>query len=233
MQIMNNLSANEWFAGLGSPAGNPHLAHLGVHLRTAYQAILSEPASGQRKLARPPRFPNTPIAHCTGNARVPCNHGRDVPAEAIKVSQTADLAWGSPVAAPALQAEPRPLGSGYRSRRPSEDSVVVARFALAAFMFLAGLPAMLSFCWLREIQTFWMNEGGYPVWLREVVLDAYYPLLFLNFFAMMSYVALLLRVPPRSQLSLRLNVLVLSLMGAALTFAAIYSVADNVMVIFL
>ena len=78
-----------------------------------------------------------------------------------------------------------------------------------------------------------MNEGGYPVWLREVVLDAYYPLLFLNFFAMMSYVALLLRVPPRSQLSLRLNVLVLSLMGAALTFAAIYSVADNVMVIFL
>lgn len=112
------------------------------------------------------------------------------------------------------------------------DSFVLARLGLALFAFLLGLPLLLWFCWLRETPIFWRNEGGYPVWLRAVVLDTYYPILFLNVFLMFLYVFLLLRAPPRSQRSLRLNLAVLALMAAAIGFAVICTVADNIFLFF-
>ena len=42
-------------------------------------------------------------------------------------------------------------------------------------MMMAGL--LLPFVWLREDQHFWTNAGGYPLWMRDLVLVAYYPLL--------------------------------------------------------
>ena len=48
-------------------------------------------------------------------------------------------------------------------------------FYAAAFL-MAGL--LLPFVWLRETPDFWTNAGGYPLWLRDLVLVAYYPLLF-------------------------------------------------------
>lgn len=40
---------------------------------------------------------------------------------------------------------------------------------------MAGL--LLPFVWLREAPQFWTNAGGYPLWLRDLVLVAFYPLL--------------------------------------------------------
>ena len=113
----------------------------------------------------------------------------------------------------------------------SNDGLVLAKLAVAVFMFLVGLPVMLSFSWLREMSIFWMNEGGYPVWLREVVLDTYYPIFFINLVLMFAYVVLLLRVPPRTPRVLRLNLAVLSVMAAGIIFAGICTVADNVLLL--
>jgi len=112
-----------------------------------------------------------------------------------------------------------------------DAGLVLTRLGLAAFAFLVALPVLVGFCWLREMPIFWLNEGGYPIWLRDVVLDAYYPIFFINVVMMFYYVVLLLRVPPRTAGSLRLNIAVLGLMAAAITYAGIYTVADNVMVL--
>jgi hypothetical protein len=31
------------------------------------------------------------------------------------------------------------------------------------------------FAWLRETPMFWLNAGGYPVWLRDMVYDWFFP----------------------------------------------------------
>jgi hypothetical protein len=54
---------------------------------------------------------------------------------------------------------------------------------LSSYMFIVTLFAMaigallVWFALLREDQMFWTNAGGYPVWLRDLVLITYLPLL--------------------------------------------------------
>lgn len=43
---------------------------------------------------------------------------------------------------------------------------------------VAGTGLLISTA-LRETPVFWRNAGGYPVWLRELILYFHYPLLFL------------------------------------------------------
>lgn len=43
----------------------------------------------------------------------------------------------------------------------------------AAGLVTAGL--LLPFVWLRETPHFWTDVGGYPVWLRDLLLVAYHP----------------------------------------------------------
>jgi len=50
-------------------------------------------------------------------------------------------------------------------------------FIISAFFGLILIAATI----LKETPVFWRNEGGYPVFLRELLLDYYFPLLFLNF----------------------------------------------------
>ena len=47
---------------------------------------------------------------------------------------------------------------------------------------MALLPVSLGFsalifgmAWLKETPIFWRNVGGYPLWLRELVLEGFYP----------------------------------------------------------
>ena len=47
-------------------------------------------------------------------------------------------------------------------------------FALAIAIFL---PVVSGFALLRESQTFWRNEGGWPFWFTEVVRITFYPML--------------------------------------------------------
>ncbi len=45
---------------------------------------------------------------------------------------------------------------------------------------LLSLAVLLVFVWLKEDPMFWLNAGGWPIWLREMVLITFYPLLFLE-----------------------------------------------------
>jgi len=108
------------------------------------------------------------------------------------------------------------------------DGLVLVRLGLALFAYLLGLPLLLWFCWLREMPIFWRNAGGYPVWFREVVLEAYYPMMGLDVAVMLLFFYLILRVPPRSPRWLRINLVVLGLMAAAIGAAVIYTVADDI-----
>ncbi len=54
--------------------------------------------------------------------------------------------------------------------------------ALACGLRMALLPVSLVFAtlvfgmaWLKETPIFWRNVGGYPLWLRELVLEGFYP----------------------------------------------------------
>lgn len=74
----------------------------------------------------------------------------------------------------------------------------VVRLYLAIVSAAVGTPALLCFYWLRETPIFWTNAGGYPIWLRDLVRDAFLPLLGMDGMALLLYVALFHRYPPRS-----------------------------------
>lgn len=39
------------------------------------------------------------------------------------------------------------------------------------------LPVLSGFALLKENRQFWLNSGGWPIWLRELVRFTFYPLL--------------------------------------------------------
>ena len=94
-----------------------------------------------------------------------------------------------------------------------------------AAMMIAGL--LLPFVWLREDQRFWTNAGGYPLWLRDLVLVAYYPLLLLygSLLAFLSW--LLLCRPVRSVRLFYGQAMVLTLLWAVLALVAVLMLANN------
>jgi hypothetical protein len=61
-----------------------------------------------------------------------------------------------------------------RSRSPIEIAVLLFGNGMA------GLVLLVSSL-LREMHEFWLNSGGYPVFLRAMVLHLHYPLFFLVF----------------------------------------------------
>lgn len=60
--------------------------------------------------------------------------------------------------------------------RPAES----ARLLPLCLLLKAGCSFLLvivsAFALLREDPLFWQNAGGWPIWLREVVLYTFYPL---------------------------------------------------------
>lgn len=67
------------------------------------------------------------------------------------------------------------------------------RWRLLAWLLVAsivcGYGCFVLWCaHLRETPTFWMNIGGYPIWFREFLLIAYFPLfgVFFFFLALLS-----------------------------------------------
>lgn len=78
---------------------------------------------------------------------------------------------------------------------PVQSSIhVPLRWRLMAWLFIAtlvcGYGCFILWCaQLRETPTFWMNIGGYPIWFREFLLIAYFPL-FGVFFFLLSLLSL-------------------------------------------
>ncbi|MEI7955189.1 MAG: hypothetical protein WCJ66_08475 [Verrucomicrobiota bacterium] len=48
---------------------------------------------------------------------------------------------------------------------------------LATLLIMVLSAVLVWFAILRENQVFWTNAGGYPIWLRDLVLWTYIPLL--------------------------------------------------------
>ena len=51
------------------------------------------------------------------------------------------------------------------------------QYCKCIFLLLMTLLLAQLVIW-REMDEFWMNAGGYPIWLREFVLFTFYPYLF-------------------------------------------------------
>lgn len=98
-------------------------------------------------------------------------------------------------------------------------------FYVAAFL-KAGF--LLPFVWLRETPYFWTNVGGYPLWLRDLVLIAYYPLL-LVYVGSLSFLSWqLLCQPARSVRGFCVEAVVLGLLWLVVALVATLMLANNI-----
>jgi len=63
-------------------------------------------------------------------------------------------------------------------RREQHTQILTGAGMLFATVLVLGLVGVLVvFAVLRENQVFWTNAGGYPIWLRDLVLWTFYPIL--------------------------------------------------------
>jgi len=60
--------------------------------------------------------------------------------------------------------------SEYKISWVTACSVMALSLVLLLVLLVLGAGA-----WLREVQLFWRNAGGYPVWLREMVYYWFFP----------------------------------------------------------
>lgn len=153
--------------------------------------------------------------HCNNNAFIPSSGTAFFPPV---------LATGPGADAPMVAR--RPVRGSARSEAGGAGTAL-AKFGLAAFAFLVGHPGLLWFSYLRENSVFWLNAGGYPVWLRKMVLAAYYPILLVNVGVLLLYGFLVLSCPPRSRRSLWFNFTILALMAGGIAVAVLYIIADD------
>lgn len=67
--------------------------------------------------------------------------------------------------------------AGYSKEHAPLDFKGMIRAAGLALASGGLLVVMTPFALLREDPMFWRNAGGWPIWLRELVKDTFYPLL--------------------------------------------------------
>ncbi len=95
-----------------------------------------------------------------------------------------------------------------------------------AALLMAGL--LLPFVWLRETPYFWTNAGGYPLWLRDLVLFTYYPLL-LVYVGLLSFMSWqLICRPPRFARLFCVEALVLLFLWLVVALVATLMLANNI-----
>jgi len=112
-------------------------------------------------------------------------------------------------------------------RNEGADCFLLAKLGLAGFAILVGLPVLVWFSWLREEKVFWLNEGGYPIWLRELVLATFYPLLLIDVIVLLLGGILLLKSPPGCRRSLWGQSAILALMASTIAYVVIWTLLDH------
>ncbi len=114
-------------------------------------------------------------------------------------------------------------------RRESELLTATSLFAVSALELLLGGTALVFSC-LRETHEFWLNAGGYPILLRDIVLVCYYPLMILNFCTLIGLAFTLCAKPgiPRGFLKFQLFMMCFgwTLWGASVAVSARNNVAN-------
>lgn len=98
-------------------------------------------------------------------------------------------------------------------------------FYFAAFM-MAGF--LLPFVWLRETPYFWTNAGGYPLWLRDLVLISYYPLLLVYLSSLFFLSWQMLCQPARSVRGFCVEAMVLGLLWLVAALVMTLMISNNI-----
>lgn len=111
-------------------------------------------------------------------------------------------------------------------KNESQSFIVLRLLLYPVALVNAGM--LLPFVWLREMPHFWTNAGGYPIWLRDLVLVAYYPLLtiYVALLALLSW--LLVSRPSRSVGLFCVEAAVLGLLWLVVALVAILMLANNI-----
>jgi hypothetical protein len=65
-------------------------------------------------------------------------------------------------------------------KKSPDRAVFAAGLVVFGITLLVCNCILLWFSYLRESHSFWLNSGGYPILLRDIVLMFYYPLLALS-----------------------------------------------------
>lgn len=97
---------------------------------------------------------------------------------------------------PALPSHVVAVGFHMSSKRSAAGMLIAMGLVLPSLVLTGTL--VLCFSWLRETPIFWRNEGGYPLWLRETVLETFYPLLGVHVMLLALQSVMLVRRPPGS-----------------------------------
>ena len=112
--------------------------------------------------------------------------------------------------------------------RQPESPSASSFWPLLAAVSLAGNIVANVFAWLREAPLFWRNAGGYPVWMRDTVALAFYPLLLWNVAALGLLAAILIRSPLPGARVLGRRMAWLALLGLLTAMTALVVIANNV-----
>jgi hypothetical protein len=67
-----------------------------------------------------------------------------------------------------------------KPNKSCDRAVFAAGLVVFGIALLVCDCVLLWFSYLRESHSFWLNSGGYPILLRDIVLMFYYPLLALS-----------------------------------------------------
>lgn len=112
---------------------------------------------------------------------------------------------------------------------PKRKATAAKLTRVALTLLALALAALLFyFVLLRENQLFWMNVGGYPVWLRDVVEFTYYPLFFANLAVLISLSILLLAHPPNSAKIMWVEAGMISFLWGCCGVIFVMTIANNV-----
>lgn len=96
----------------------------------------------------------------------------------------------------------------------------------AAVNFLL-LIVLITFSYLREEPIFWTNAGDWPIWLREMVQDSYYPLILLELVLLTAFSWISIQLLSTRSTSASLAVLLLPMLWGLLFLLVANSVANN------
>lgn len=105
--------------------------------------------------------------------------------------------------------------------------------AALTWILLPPLSVMLSlpllcFAWMREDPFFWQNAGGYPIWLRTVVLFAFHPLLALNLSILLALTCVFIRRPASTVQVRWIQAGVLAALWLLVVIAVLIAAANNI-----
>jgi hypothetical protein len=106
----------------------------------------------------------------------------------------------------------------------SYNTLLLISGAAVNFVFLVVL---MVFSYLREEPLFWMNEGQFPIWMRDLVSSTYYPMLLLEFALLSALSGVSVRLLSTRSASASLAVVLLPILWGLYLIVIANSVANN------